>query len=282
MTAVERRAVVGSIKTAHQLSERRAIRFTGFSRATVRYRSRRPEQALLRKRIEVHAGQRSRWGYRRIHVLLRREGWQVNRKRVYRLYREQGLAVRRKGRRRRCEAPRPVREAITAPNQRWSLDFVSDTLANGRVFRCLTVLDEFTRESLAIEVAHSIPSLRVVQVLELLREERGLPDVLISDNGSEFTSRAFDAWAYARGVKHEFIQPGKPIQNAFIESFNGSFRDECLNLHWFESLGAAKHEIEAWREDYNQVRPHSSLRDLSPAAWAKQHEGCDAPLAKLA
>lgn len=279
MTAPERRAAVAQITAAHQLSERRALRFTGFPRATVRYRCRRPEQALLREKIRAHATDRPRWGYRRIQVLLAREGWRVNLKRVHRLYRLEGLAVRRKGKRRRSEAPRPLRDELTGPNQRWCLDFMSDTLASGRTFRCLNIVDEFNRECLAIHVAHSIPSVQVIQVLEQLRDERGLPGVLITDNGSEFTSRAFDAWAYARGVKHEFIQPGKPIQNAFIESFNGSFRDECLNLHWFQSLADARSTIESWREDYNTVRPHSSLDGCTPRAWAQQHISCDASLA---
>lgn len=245
----------------------------------MRYQSRRPEQALLRERIRAHAADRPRWGYRRIHVLLMREGWRVNRKRVYRLYRQADLAVRRKGKRKRSQAPRLVREGLTRVNQRWCLDFMSDTLSHGRTFRCLSVLDEFTRECLAVLVAHSIPSVAVIEVLEQLREEHGLPEVLISDNGSEFTSRAFDAWAYARGVKLRYIEPGKPVQNAFIESFNGSLRDECLNLHWFGSLAQAKRLIESWRQDYNQVRPHSSLKGLTPQAWAERHTGGVAPLA---
>ena len=277
--ASERRAVVTQLQAAHGISERRALRWTGFPPASVRYRSRRPKQALLRERIRAHAADRPRWGYRRIHVLLKREGWQVNEKRVYRLYRDEGLAVRRKGKRKRSATPRLVREPIAATNRRWCLDFVSDTLSNGRTFRCLNVVDEFTRECLGAYVAHSIPSVAVIEVLERLREERGLPEVLISDNGSEFTSRAFDAWAYARGLKLEYIQPGKPVQNAFIESFNGSFRDECLNLHWFQSLADAKRVIENWKEDYNTVRPHSSLEGCTPRAWADQQKGCVAPLA---
>ncbi len=188
----------------------------------------------------------------------------MNRKRVLRLYREDGLAVRRKGKKRRSQAPRLVRAPIGQPNQRWSLDFVHDALANGRRFRCLTVLDEFTRESLAIEVHYSLPASRVIEVLERLRVQRGLPQVIVSDNGTEFASRAFDAWAYARGVQLHFIQPGRPVQNCFIESFNGTFRDECLNAHWFRTITEARVTIEAFRDDYNTVRPHSSLGDLSP------------------
>jgi putative transposase len=196
----------------------------------------------------------------------------VNRKRVQRLYREEGLAVRRKGKKRRSQAPRPVREPLGRPNERWSMDFVSDTLSNGRRFRCLTIIDEFSRECLAIHVAHSIPAVRVIDVLERLREKRGLPEIIMTDNGSEFTSRAFDAWAYSRGVRIDYIQPGKPVQNCFIESFNGTLRDECLNLHWFLSLEDAKQEIETWRVDYNQERPHSSLGRLTPAEFAGLHQ----------
>ena len=159
------------------------------------------------------------------------------------------------------------------------MDFVSDTLSNGRRFRCLNIIDEFNRECLAIHVAHSIPSVGVIEVLEQLREERGLPDVIVTDNGSEFTSRAFDAWAYSRGVKIDYIQPGKPMQNGFVESFNGTFRDECLNLHWFLTLRDARTTIEAWRVDYNEVRPHSSLDRLTPAEYAGLHQQSEENLA---
>lgn len=269
MTARERRRVVGKVQAAVGISERRATRFTGFPRSTIRYRSRREPQEKLRGRIRALAAERPRWGYRRIHTLLRREGWAVNRKRVQRLYREEGLAVRRKGKRRRSQVPRLIREPLGRPNERWSLDFASDTLSNGRTFRCLTVLDEFSRECVAIHVAHSIPAVRVIDVLERLKEERGLPEIVITDNGSEFTSRAFDAWAYARGIKIEYIQPGKPVQNCFVESFIGSFRDECLNLHWFVSIHDARRTIERWRKDYNRVRPHSLLGDLTPEEFVK-------------
>lgn len=268
MTARERRLVVQKVCTAAGVSERKAIRFTGFPRSTIRYRGVREPQEALRARIRELAEQRKRWGYRMIHTVLRREGWPVNRKRVQRLYREEGLAVRRRGKKRRSEAPRPIREPLGAPNQRWTMDFVSDTLSSGRPFRCLTVLDEHTRESLAIHVAHSIPSVRVIEVLEQLHAERGLPEVIVTDNGSEFTSRAFDAWAYARGIRIEYIQPGKPVQNAFIESFNGTLRDDCLNMHWFVSLDDAKVTIEDWRRDYNNFRPHSSLGGLTPTEYA--------------
>jgi putative transposase len=267
VTAIERRKVVTQMREAVGISERRAVRWTGFSRSSMRYVSLKDPQEELRVRIRALAAKRIRWGYRRIHVLLLREGWQVNRKRVQRIYREENLAVRRKGRKRRSEVPRPNREELGQVNERWSLDFVSDSLSGGRRFRALTVIDEFSRECPAIEVSHSLPSERVIAVLERLREERGLPKVIITDNGPEFTSRAFDAWAYARGVKLEYIQPGKPVQNAFIESLNGSLRDECLNQHWFTSLRDASDTIEEWRKDYNRVRPHSSLGNLTPEEY---------------
>lgn len=267
MTARERRRVVDRIQVAKGVSERRAVRWTGFPRSTIRYQSVGPSQADLRARIKALALERPRWGYRRIHVLLRREGWAVNLKRVYRLYREEGLAVRRKGKRKRSQVPRIERARLDGPGERWSLDFVHDTLSCGRSFRCLTVIDEFSREALATHVAYSIPAVRVIEVLERLRAERGLPEVFVTDNGSEFTSRAFDAWAYARGVKLRYIQPGKPTQNCYIESFNGTLRDECLNLHWFPTLTHARRIIEAWRVDYNQARPHSSLGNLTPSEF---------------
>ena len=264
VTAERRRLAVTGARRAWGLSERRACRYTGFSRATVRYRSLRSPERVLRERLRELATERPRWGYRRLHVLLRREGHRINHKRVYRLYREEGLAVRRRRRRKRVSVKRQPLSVVQAPNRRWSLDFLTDTLVSGRRFRCLTVVDEFTRESLAVEAGFSIPSRQVIEVLEGLVRERGQPETLLTDNGPEFTSRAFDAWAYDRGIQLHFIEPGKPVQNAFIESFNGSFRDECLNQHWFRDLRDARRTIEAWRIDYNQVRPHSSLGNLTP------------------
>jgi len=278
VTARARRRVVEQVQAATGLSERRAVRFTGFPRSTMRYQSVRPPQEALCARLRSLAAERPRWGYRMLHTLLQREGWVVNRKRVQRLYREEGLAVRRRGKRRRSQPPRPVREPVGGANVRWSMDFLADTLSSGRTFRCLTIVDEFTRECVAIHAGHSIPAVRVIEVLEQLRISRGLPTSIITDNGSEFTSRAFDAWAYARGIKLEFIQPGKPVQNAFVESFNGTLRDECLNLHWFVSLADARRTIAAWRQDYNRVRPHSSLGRRTPAEFASRHPGTEGNL----
>ena len=193
MTTGERRQVVERVQAAAGVSERKAIRFTGFPSSTMRYRSVRPPQEELRERIKALAAERPRWGYRLIWDRLQREGWPVNHKRVQRLYREEGLAVRRRGRKRRSQVPRTPRISPTRPNERWSMDFMSDTLSSGRRFRCLTILDEFNRESLAIHVAHSIPAAGVIEVLERLREEKGLPTTIVTDNGSEFRSRAFDA-----------------------------------------------------------------------------------------
>jgi len=281
VTAGERRRVVERVRAAVGISERRAIRFTGFPRSTIRYQTVRDPQDELRARIRAIAAERTRWGYRYIHNRLRREGVPVNRKRVQRLYREEGLAVRRRGKKRRSQLPRLVRAPLGGPGKRWSMDFVSDSLSSGRRFRCLNIVDEFSRECLAIYPSHSIPAVRVIEVLERLRAERGLPEVIVTDNGSEFTSRAFDAWAYARGIKIDFIQPGKPIQNCFVESFNGTFRDDCLNLHWFLSLDDAKRTIEAWRKDYNEVRPHSSLGWLTPTEFVENHQRSEETLAVI-
>jgi len=266
----ERRRVVGQVQAVWGVSQRRAIRWTGFPRSTIRYRTQRAPQMELRERIKALAGQHVRWGYRMIHSVLVREGWGANRKRVQRMYREEGLAVRRKSRRRRSQRPRFERQPLGTVNERWSMDFVSDTLSSGRRFRCLTVVDEFSREGLAVHPAYSLPSTGVIQVLERLREERGLPNVLVVDNGPEFTSRAFDAWAYSRGVTIEFIRPGKPVDNCFVERFNGTLRDECLNQHWFLSLDDARQSIGQWREDYNSLRPHSSLGRMTPTEFGEE------------
>ena len=235
-----------------------------------RYHSRPAEPSGLRERLLTLAAERRRFGYRRLWVLLRREGFEVNHKRVYRLYREEGLAVRRRKRKRIASVVRVPRQAPERPNQRWSMDFVSDALANGRRIRVLTVIDDFTRESLATEVDTSLPGMRVPRVLDRLADERGLLEVITVDNGPEFAGKTLDAWAYAHGVRLHFIDPGKPVQNAFIESFNGRLRDECLNEHWFMSLPAARTIIEAWRDDYNTVRPHSALGNQTPAEFAEQ------------
>lgn len=254
------------------MSERRACRLVSLWRSTHQYKSRRPEAPELRARLRTLAEKRRRFGYRRIHVLLRREGFKVNHKRVYRLYREENLSLRRKKRKRIPASLRVVLPGPDRPNQRWSMDFVSDALASGRKFRSLTIVDDFTRECPAIEVDTSLCGLRVARVLDRLALERGLPEAIVVDNGPEFAGKALDAWAYRNGVKLAFIRPGKPVENAYIESFNGKFRDECLNEHWFLNLREAQEKIEVWREDYNRCRPHSSIGNLTPEEFARQHQ----------
>lgn len=248
----------------------RACGLVGISRSLYRYRGRRPDSAPLRARIEEIATAKRRYGYRRVYIRLRREGWEVNRKRVYRLYREAGLAVRRRKRKRigvfeRKPLPKPL-----AANVSWSMDFVADGLIGGRRLRCLTVVDDCTRECLAIEVDTSIPGARVQAVLERLSDTRGLPQSITVDNGPEFDGKVLDQWSYRTGVQLAFIRPGKPNENAYIESFNGRFRDECLNEHWFISLAHARRIIEAWRIEYNTERPHSSLGNQTPQEFAAE------------
>jgi len=256
------------MREAPGLSERRACQLLGMTRSSYRYTVRRQQPAGLRERLRELAQERHRFGYRRLTVLLRREGWAVNHKRVYRLYREEGLGVRRRKRQRIGAVRRQPLAIPTRPNQRWSMDFITDALSDGRKFRTLNIVDDFNRECLAAEVDTSLTGARVVRVLERLRELRGLPQILVMDNGPEFAGRAVDVWAYEQGVKLHFIEPGKPVQNAFIESFNGKMRDECLNEHWFISLAEARETIEAWRRDYNEVRPHTSLGNRTPQEFA--------------
>jgi putative transposase len=218
------------------------------------------------------ASERHRFGYRRLHALLRREGVRVNHKRVARLYREEGLAVRRRGRKRIVAAGRGRLPAPVGPNEQWGVDFLSDALAGGRRIRIFTVLDLFTRETLAIEIDTSLPGERVVRVLEHVVAGRGAPQCLVLDNGPELTGLALDRWAAACGVQLRFIDPGKPIQNAIVESFQGRLRDECLNEHWFLSLADARQIVEGWRVDYNRSRPHSTLGYQTPEEfrWASE------------
>jgi putative transposase len=227
-----------------------------------------PDDADLRQALRTKAAQRRRFGYRRLWILLRREGWTDNHKRVLRIYQEEGLQVKRRIKKRTAKGRGVKPLAALRPNQRWSLDFVSDQLADGRRFRVLNIVDDFTRECLAIEVDTSLTGQRVARVLERVCAVRGHPERLVSDNGPEFTGHAVDTWAYHHGVQWQFIEPGKPVQNAYVESFNGKFRDECLNEHWFARLDQARTLIEDWRRDYNEVRPHSSLQNQTPREFA--------------
>ena len=268
VSAAARREAAGYLQQSYQVSERRAGRLLCLSNSSLRYRPRRPAADGLRRRLLELAVERPRYGYQRLWVLLRREGWQVNHKRVYRLYREEGLKLRKRRRRARAQVERVPLPLPTKADERYSMDFMRDTLAAGRVFRTLNIVDDYTRECLAIEVDTSLPCARVVRVLERLAASGRQPLYVVVDNGPEFASKAVDQWAAKCGVNLHFIDPSKPMQNAYIESFNGKFRDECLSQHWFVSLDEARSVSEEWRIDYNERRPHRSLQHQTPAEFA--------------
>jgi putative transposase len=268
------RRAVGELEADWGFPRRRACRVIGLAPSSFYYRSSRasPEE-LLEKMREV-AAKHPRRGYRYLHTQLQRAGVVVNHKRFYRLYRADGLALRRK-RRKHCKAAaqRVATPPATRPNDRWSMDFVSDALACGRKFRTFNVIDNFTRECLGIEVDFSLPGARVARALDEVAAERGYPSRIVCDNGPEFAGKVLDLWAYQHGVILDFIQPGKPVQNAFIESFNGKFRNECLSQSWFNDIHTARGEIADWRRDYNHERPHSSLDNKTPAEFAAGFTG---------
>ena len=228
---------------------------------------------MLRHRLRELAGQRKRFGSPRLHIMLKREKLVVNHKRTERIYREEGLALRRKKRRKGAAGIRVMIPAAMRANEHWSMDFVSDSIVTGRRFRALTIVDNYTRECPAIEVDTSLGGARVVNVLERLSETRELPEVITIDNGPEFAGKALDEWAYRKRIKLNFITPGKPVENAYAESFNGRLRDECLNTNWFMNLKQARNIIEDWRRDYNEVRPHSSLKNMTPMEYANATTG---------
>lgn len=260
--------VVDYVTACHGYSERRACALTRQHRSTQRKPSIRNPCAEIRQRMQEIVRTRIRYGYRRVHVLLKREGWTVGKNLIYRLYREEGLSLRTKRpRRRKMVVHREARCRPSRPNEAWSLDFIHDQLSNGQKFRALTVVDIFSREGLAIEVGSRLRGEHVVDVLNRLVRLRGAPKYLFADNGAEFTGHVVDLWAYHHGVRIDFSRPGKPTDNAFIESFNGSLRDECLNVHWFDTIAHAKALIEAWRIDYNESRPHMALGNKSPAEY---------------
>jgi putative transposase len=252
-----------------EISERRACRLVGLSRTVLHYEPKMSEPNLeLGERIGEHAAARRRFGYRRIHALLRREGSQANHKRVYRSYRFAGLAVARRRKRARVAVEREPLLLPTSPNQVWSMDFVMDALSSGRRLKCFTVVDDFTNEAIELVLDHSITGEYVTRALDQAVRFRGAPRAIRTDQGPEFTGRALDQWAYRNGVDLKLIQAGKPTQNAYIESFNGKFRDECLNEHWFATLAEARVLINQWRRDYNERRPHSALDYLTPSEFA--------------
>ena len=266
-----RRQVVGYMQSAFAMSERRACRVAGVARNSHRYRPRRAEPKRLVALLRKLAAEKPRYGYRFLYRLLRRRGIPVNHKRVYRLYRLEGLGLRIKRRKRYAASPRVAAAAPSRPCQRWSMDFVHDHTASGTRFRVLTIVNDFTRRAPGLLVERSITGERVGRFLDEQLAARGLPQTIVVNNGPEFISNALDRWAYERGVKLHFIRPGKPNENAFIESFNGRLRDECLNANWFESIDHARDVIAAWCHEYNHERPHGSLGGLTPMEYEQLH-----------
>lgn len=264
-----RRRMVHYLVEHYRISERRACRATKSCRRTVQYRSVRAPLTDLRQRMQELARVRVRYGYRRLWILLRREGWPLGLTRMRRIYCEEGLGLRRKRPWRHVSsAHREQRRTAGNRNEVWSMDFVADQLADGRRLRALTVIDIYTRECLAIEVATRLTGEHVAQCLDRLKFERGTPQAIFCDNGSEFVSGSMDLWAYVNRVKLDFSRPGKPTDNAIIESFNGRLREECLNTHWFDSIDDAQSKIEDWRQEYNESRPHRALKGLSPLEFS--------------
>jgi putative transposase len=250
------------------LSQRRACRLTGWNRSSLQYQTQDGDDSALRERLRHWAALKPRWGSPILHDVLKAEGLVINHKRTERLYREEGLSLRRKRRRKLPAIARVPLPHADAPNHRWSCDFIHDQLADGRRFRCFTLVDDFTRQCLALHVDTSIGGVTVVDLLQNLSRSRGLPKIITTDNGPEFTSKALHLWAQSSHVHLHHIQPGKPTQNAFIESFNATFRDDCLNQHWFSSIHEARLLVEHWRNEYNHLRPHSSIGRIPPDAFA--------------
>ena len=269
VTPAAEREAVAHLKAEHEMSERRACQLLQCCRMTVRYVSVRADDTMLRDRMTAIARERRRFGYRRIHVLLRREGMTVNHKRLFRLYREEKLSVCKRGGRKRALGTRAPMLVPLLPNQRWSLDFVSDQFTDCRRFRVLTVINDCTRECIALVADTSLSGKRVARELNQLMQQRGVPKMVVSDNGTEFTSNAILNWADEAKVDWHYIAPGKPMQNGFIESFNGKLRDEKLNDTLFSTLHQARVELVTWRNDYNNHRPHSGLGWLTPSEFAK-------------
>ena len=268
----ERRQAADYLLETYRMSERRACQVTVLHRSTMQYEPQPDPNEGIRLRLKELAEQRPRWGQPRLHYLLRKEGIVINHKRSERLYREMGLSLQLRKRKKRASHLRVVMPSPARPNERWSMDFVSDQMVTGRRLKCFTLVDDCSRESPVIEVRHSITGYHVVAILDRIKEERPLPQVIVCDNGPEFTSKVLDEWAHRNNLKLDFIDPGRPVQNAYIESFNGKFRDECLNENIFFDLGDAKKKIEDYRRDYNTERPHSSLGNESPETFAKQYQ----------
>lgn len=272
MKPAARKEAVCHLQQHHGYSQRRACRLAGCNRKSARHISKRGDDSKLRGAMRDLAETRPAWGYRMLHGALRLDGWHFNHKKAHRLYREEKLTLRKRSKKRlKCEKRGEV-VAATRPGQRWSMDFIHDTLADGRSFRTLNLTDTFTRQCLGQEVDSSLSGQRVARLLDRAVERHGLPAEIQMDNGPEFRSKALDLWAYGNGVKLVFIDPGKPTQNGHIESFNGRFRAECLDQEWFSSLQQARRIIEAWRISYNSQRPHSSLGYVPPDVWTQRYD----------
>lgn len=268
VTPDAKRDAVAHVCALHGVSQRRACEVLSVDRSSMRYRSARPDDAPIREAMKKVARERRRFGYRRVHVMLERQGIVMNLKKLRRLYREEKLTVRKRGGRKRALGTRRPIALPSRPNERWSLDFVSDAFTDGRRFRVLAVVDDFTRECLTLVADTSLSGQRLARELNAIIARRGKPQTIVSDNGTEMTSMAILKWCQETGIEWHYIAPGKPMQNGFVESFNGSFRDECLNETLFSTLSHARVEITAWKEDYNRNRPHSSLGNITPNEFA--------------
>ena len=280
MELVERREEVRWLWGKFLVGQRRICELLNVAESSQRYVSRRNDEELRARLVEA-AREKPKWGYRRLQLKLEEKGMHVNHKRVYRVYREAGLLIRRKRRKRLLRAG-IVRPTVTGANQEWALDFVHDAAESGRKFRVLSVIDVYTRECLALEVDTSFASRRVTRELEKIVAERGAPEAIRCDNGPEFTSRHFLAWGMERKIEVVHIEPGRPVQNAFVESFHGKLRDECLNASWFANMFEARGKIGAWKEEYNEERPHSSLGYLTPRVFARRVAALRSPTAPCA
>ena len=269
VSPAERRAAVVWARAAYRVSERRACRALEVERTMVRYQPHGPDDRPVRARLRELAHARPAFGIKRLHVLIRREGWAINHKKTHRLYKLEGLQVRTKRRQKTASHARVTVPRPQGVNEAWSMDFVSDRLESGRKLRILTIVDQYSRECVAVEADFSLTGEKVVACLEVLKKLRGVPKSITVDNGPEFISKALDAWAYRSNVKLQFIRPGKPIENAFIESFNGRLRDEFLNVDVFGTLEEVRHKLEAWKYDYNTARPHGSIDGKTPLEYAK-------------
>ena len=266
----------------YQLSQRRVAQLIPVERMTLRYEHHRDPQEALRIRLRELAGSRVRYGYRRLTVLLKREGWEVNAKRIYRLYAQEGLIVRTRKRKERAQRQRVAQGSALRPNQKWSMDFVAQRLPDGRWIRVLTVVDQYTRECVTLLADNTLSGEKVAIALDKALLERRAPESITVDNGTEFTSKALDHWAYKNSVHLDFIRPGRPVENGYIESFNGKLRDECLNVEVFFNLADARRKLYHWRRDYNHHRPHSALDDRTPAEFAATCAAAEGCVPKLA